>query len=181
MNDSWTRAACGATLALLSLAGCTREFLPTGAAPEAAPAYAVTPVALVPNVAPTPMVIPTPAPSAAPAASSCPTLLGIRLEVFAVQKDRDRVVLDATPLTEQCAAFPGRLVCPLGKPGTSRRDECEAVRIGDQGPEWSIEPYGHASVEALPGTGYLAEVFGQGLVSVCSRIQPDVCAIIDIR
>ncbi len=127
------------------------------------------------------MVIPTPVPSASPAASSCPTLLGIRVSVFAVQAERDRVVLDATPLTEQCAAFPGRLVCPLGKPGTSRRDECEAVRIGDQGPAWDIEPYGHASVEALPGTGYLAEVFGRGLVSVCSRVQPDVCAVIDIR
>ena len=136
---------------------------------------------VAPTPAPTPTVIATPFPAASPAASSCPTLLGIRVSVFAVQKERDRVVLDATPLTEECAAFPGRLVCPLGKPGTSRRDECEAVRIGDQGPEWSIEPYGHASVEALPGTGYLAEVFGQGLVSVCSRVQPDFCATIDLR
>ena len=122
MKHFWTRVAGGATLSLLSLGGCTREVLPTGAAPEASP------VALVPNAAPTPVVIPTPVPSASPsvspAASSCPTLLGIRVSVFAVQPDRDRIVLDATPLTEQCAAFPGRLVCPLGKPGTSRRDEC---------------------------------------------------------
>ncbi len=175
MSQSWKRVACGVTLSMLSLAGCTREILPTGAAPESSPA------AVIPSAEPTPASIPTPVPSASPAASSCPTLLGIRVSIFAAQPERDRVVLDATPLTEQCAAFPGRLVCPLGQPGTSRRDECEAVRIGAQGPAWTIEPYGNASAEALPGTGYLAEVFGRGLVSVCSRVQPDVCATIDIR
>ena len=92
------------------------------------------------------------------------------------------MVLDATPLTEQCAAtFPDRLVCPLGQPGTNRRDECEAVRIGAEGPQWTIEPYGHGSVEALPGTGYLAEVYGKGLVWACSRVQPGVCTFIEIR
>jgi hypothetical protein len=177
MSQSWKQLAAGGTLSLLSLAGCTREILPTGAAPEAAP----SPVALLPQVVSTPVLEPTPVPSASPAASSCPTLLGIRVTVFAAQPERNRVVLDATPLTEQCAAFPGRLVCPLGQPGTSRRDECEAVRIGEGGPLWTIAPYGNASVEALPGTGYLAEVFGRGLVTACSRVQPDVCADIEIR
>jgi hypothetical protein len=177
MSQCWKSLVGGATLSLLSLAGCTREILPTGAAPEASP----SPIALIPQTVSTPAPEPTPAPSATPAASSCPTLLGIRVTVFAAQPDRDRVVLDATPLSEQCAAFPGRLVCPLGQGGTSRRDECEAVRIGEQGPEWTIAPYGNASVEALPGTGYLAEVFGRGLVTACSRVQPDVCANIEIR
>jgi hypothetical protein len=160
---------------LLALGACTREILPTAAAPESSPAPSV------PNVAPTPAIVPTPVPSASPVATSCPTLLGIRVSVFVTQPDRDRVVLDATPLTEQCAAFPGRLVCPLGPAGTSRRDECEAVRIGDEGPLWTIDAYGHGSVEALPGTGYLAAVLGRGLVTACSRIQPDVCANIEIR
>ena len=176
MNQSWTRVACGVTLTLLSLSGCTWQHLPTVAAPEASPE------ASAPKVAPTPdTVAPTPLPSASPVATSCPTLLGIRLKVFAAQPERDRVVLDATPITEQCGAFPGRLVCPLGPEGTSRRAECEAVRIGDQGPEWTIAPYGHGTVEALPGTGYLAEVRGRGLVTACSRVQPDVCTNIEIR
>jgi hypothetical protein len=167
------------TLALVSLASCTREILPTSAVPEASPQ--ATPAALVPNAAPTPVIVPTPSPSASPAASSCPTLLGLRITIFASQPERDRVVLDVTPLTEECQGFPGRLVCPLGQPGTRRRDECEAVRIGDQGPEWTMAAYGHGSVEPLPGTGYLAAVVGRGLVTACSRVQPDVCANIEIR
>ena len=174
MIPSRTRVACGVALALLSFAACTR-MLPTAAEPEPSPA------ASVPQAAPTPVIVPTPVPSATPAASSCPTLLGIRVTIFAVQPERNRVVLDATPLTEQCAAFPGRTVCPLGQPGTSRRDECEAVRIGAEGPEWTIKPYGHGTVEALPGTGYLAEVYGRGLVTACSRVQPDYCTFIEIN
>lgn len=174
MNQPWTRIACGAALALVSLAACTR-MLPTAAEPEASPA------AIVPQATPTPTILPTPSPSAAPVATSCPTLLGIRVTIFAAQPTRNRVVLDATPLTEQCSLFPGRTVCPLGLPGTSRRDECEAVRIGDQGPEWTIKPYGYGTVEALPGTGYLAEVYGRGLVWACSRVQPDICTYIEIN
>jgi hypothetical protein len=129
------------------------------------------------------MIIPTPTPPplGPPAAASCPVLLGIRVTIFASQPDRNRVVLDATPLTQQCSAFPGRLTCPLGQAGSSERTECEAARIGSEGPEWSIEPYGDASVDALPGTGYLAEVFGHGLVTACSRVQPDICTNIEIR
>jgi hypothetical protein len=181
MSQPWALVAGGITFSLLSLTACTREFLPTSAAPEAAPEAG--PVATVPSVAPTPMIVPTPtpAPPVAPAASSCPTLLGIRVTIFAEQPQKNRVVLDATPLTDQCAAFPGRLVCPLGQPGTKRREECEAARIGDQGPEWTIEPYGQATVEPLPDGGYLAEVVGKGLVTACSRVQPGVCTNIDIR
>jgi hypothetical protein len=176
MRQPWSRVGWGIMLTLFSLAGCTREILPTSAAPEPSPA------ASEPRVAPTPEIVaPTPLPSASPAATSCPSLLGIRVTIFAAQPERDRVVLDATPLTEECAGFPGRLVCPLGQAGSSRRDQCEAVRIGEQGPDWTIEPYGHGSVEALPGTGYLAEVLGRGLVTACSRVQPDVCTYIEIR
>jgi len=179
MSQPWIRVACGLTLTMLSMAACTREILPTGAIPEVA-----TPVTVAPSGAPTPEIAapaPTPVPAASPVATSCPTLLGIRLNVFHTQPEKDRVVLDATPLTEECTAFPGRLVCPLGLPGTSRRGECEAVRIGDRGPEWTIKPYGHASVEALADNPYLAEVFGRGLVTACSRVQPDNCAYIEIR
>jgi hypothetical protein len=173
MSNSSTRVAFAAALTVSSLAACTREILPT--------ATSASPTASLPNASPTPMILSTPEPAATPAATSCPTLLGIRVDLFAAQPERNRVVLDATPLTEQCAAFPGRLVCPLGQPGTSRRDECEAVRIGAQGPEWTIKPYGYGTVDALPGTGYLAEVFGRGLVTACSRVQPDFCANIEIR
>ena len=185
MTQSRTRIACGATLALVSLSGCVRELLPTSARSEVAPQSA--PVASVPNVAPTPaptpMIVPTPtpAPSVGPEAASCPTLLGIRVTVFAEQPLKNRVVLDATPLTNECAGFPGRLVCPLGQAGSKRREECEVFRIGEQGPEWTIEARGQATVDPLPGGGYLAEVIGKGLVTACSRIQPDVCTNIDIR
>lgn len=167
--------ACGAAL-LLTLAACVREqTLPTSAIVEATP----TPGA--PKVEPTPVVVvPTPVPSATPAAtSSCPTLLGIRITVFVAQPEKDRVVLDATPLTEQCAAFPGRLVCPLGPAGSERRAECEAARIGAEGPVWTIE--GRGTVETLPISDYLAAVVGRGLVTACSRVQPGVCASFEIR
>jgi hypothetical protein len=181
MSQSRTRVACGITLALLSLTACVRELLPTSAAPEAATPHDAA--ISVPNVVPTPIIVPTPtpSPSVGPEAASCPTLLGIRVTVFAEQPWKNRVVLDATPLTDQCTGFPGRLVCPLGQAGTKRREECEVVRIGDLGPEWTIEPRGPATVDPLPGGGYLAEVVGKGLVTACSRIQPDVCANIDIR
>jgi hypothetical protein len=179
MRQSRAGMACGVLVAMLSLTACVREVLPTGAAPEASPEP--TP-ATVPQAAPTPVIVPTPAPSASPVASSCPTLLGIRITVFASQPEKDRVILDSTPLTEQCQAFPGRLVCPLGQAGTRRREECEVVRIGEGGPEWTIEPYGQASVEPLEYTGgYLAAVVGRGLVTACSRVQPDVCASFDVR
>jgi hypothetical protein len=179
MSQSRAGVACGVAVAMLSLTACTREILPTGAAPEASPE--VSP-ASVPSATPTPVIVSTPAPSASPAASSCPTLLGIRVTIFASQPERDRVILDATPLTEQCQAFPGRLVCPLGQPGTRRREECEAVRIGEEGPEWTIEPYGQGSVEPLDYTGgYLAAVVGHGLVTACSRLQPDLCANFEVR
>jgi hypothetical protein len=174
MTQSRTRVASSAILALVSLAACTR-LLPTTSEPL------VSLEASVPQASPTPVIVPTPAPSATPVATSCPILLGIKITIFAAQPERNRVVLDATPLTEQCAAFPGRTVCPLGLPGSSRRDECEAVRIGAQGPEWTIKPYGHGTVEALPGTGYLAEVYGRGLVTACSRVQPDYCTFIEIN
>ena len=66
-------------------------------------------------------------------------------------------------------------------PAPSRRDECEAVRIGDGGARVDDRsPTATATVEALPGTGYLAEVYGRGLVWACSRVQPDVCTFIEI-
>lgn len=154
-----------------------QEPLPTGAGPEAPPSVSA------PKAEPTPFVVatPAPAPSATPVATSCPTLLGIRVTVFATQPERDRVVLDATPLSDQCSAFPGRRVCPLGPAGSEIRAQCEAARIGAEGPEWSIEPYGQGTVEALPGSGYLAAVVGRGLVTACSRVQPGVCTNIEIR
>ncbi len=179
MNQSRTSqfwwVACALTVTLLALGACTREILPTGAIPETPPAVSV------PQAAPTPEIVATPVPTATPVATSCPTLLGIRVTIFVTQPERDRVILDATPLTEQCDAFTGRLVCPLGPAGTTRREQCEVVRIGEGGPEWTIEPYGHGRVAALPGSGYLAEVVGKGLVTACSRIQPDICANIEIR
>jgi hypothetical protein len=179
MSQYPVRVACGLTFALLSLTACTREILPTGAAPEPSPEASP---ASIPNAAPTPVIVPIPTPSATPAATSCPTLLGIRITIFASQPEKDKVILDSTPLTEQCQGFPGRLVCPLGQAGTRGRAECEAVRIGDQGPEWTIEPYGQASVEPLDYTGgYLAAVVGRGLVTACSRVQPDVCTSFDVR
>ena len=174
-QQSWRWVACGLTLTLLGLGACTREILPTGAVPDPSPA------ASVPSVAPTPEIVPTPVPTATPATTSCPTLLGIKVTIFVTQPERDRVVLDATPLTEQCDAFTGRLVCPLGPAGTSRREHCEVVRIGEGGPEWRIQPYGHGRVAALPGSGYLAEVVGKGRVTACARIQPDICTSIEIR
>ena len=164
-------------LVFLTSSACLRmQSLPTEPEFQAAP----TP----PNVEPTPAVVtpaPTPSPTATPAASSCPTLLGIRVTVFATQPQKDRVVLDATPLSEQCAAFPGRLVCPLGRAGSEERAQCEAARIGTEGPAWTIQPFGHGVVEALEGSGYLAAVVGRGLVTACSRVQPEVCANIEIR
>ena len=171
--QSLTRVVCGLTLTLLGLVACTREILPTSTVPEEPPA--------APNAAPTPEIVPTPVPTATPVATSCPTLLGIKITIFVTQPERDRVILDATPLTEQCDAFTGRRVCPLGPAGTSRREHCEVVRIGEGGPEWTIEPYGDGRVAALPGSGYLAEVVGKGRVTACSRIQPDICTNIDIR
>ena len=134
------------------LAACTRQgVLPTSVVTEV-----IASASPVPKAEPTPAVVtptPSPSPSATPAASSCPRLLGIKLTIFAAQPERNRVVLDSTPLTDQCAAFPGRTTCPLGGEGTDRRAECEAARIGADGPEWSIVPYGEASVSALPGGG----------------------------
>jgi hypothetical protein len=163
----------------LSLVACMHQrLLPTDAL-EPSPSAAATPAAPRPD--PTPAVVtPSPSPSATPTTTSCPTLLGIRIDVFATQPQKDRVVLDATPLTEQCAAFPGRLVCPLGPAGSKVRAECEAVRIGPEGPLWAVEN-GRASIEAIPGSGYLTAVIGRGVVSACSRVQPDVCAIIEVR
>jgi hypothetical protein len=174
-RKSLTRVVCGLTLALLGLVACTREILPTSAVPEEPPA--------APNAAPTPVIIPTPTPvpTATPEATSCPTLLGIKITVFVTQPERDRVILDATPLSDQCDAFTGRLVCPLGPAGTTRREHCEVVRIGEGGPAWRIEPYGDGRVNALPGSGYLAEVFGKGRVTACSRIQPDICTNFEVR
>ena len=163
-----------ATIACVQL---REQPLPTGAGPEATPSVSA------PKAEPTPLVVatPTPTPVATPVATSCPTLLGIRVTVFATQPEKDRVVLDATPLSDQCSAFPGRLVCPLGPAGSEARAQCEAARIGAEGPEWTIEPYGQGTVEALPGSGYLAAVVGRGLVIACSRVQPGVCANIEIR
>jgi hypothetical protein len=169
--------AFAVALVFLASTGCVR-WLPTDAEPE--PAATLTP----PKAEPTPAIVtpaPAPSPTATPVASSCPTLLGIRLTVFATQPEKDRVVLDATPLSEQCAQFPGRLVCPLGREGSEERTRCEAARIGAEGPAWTIRPYGRGSVEPLEGSGYLAAVVGRGLVTVCSRVQPDFCAIIEIR
>ena len=170
-----------AVLALIPpLTACVRQgVLPTGVVTEV-----VVTASPTPKAEPTPVVVaptPSPSPSAVPAASTCPRLLGIKLAIFAAQPERNRVVLDSTPVTDQCSTFPGRLTCPLGQEGTARRAECEAVRIGAEGPEWSITPYGQASVSALPGGGYLAEVFGHGWVTACSRVQPDNCAGIEIR
>src|SRR5262245_51633726 len=106
-------------VAIVASSACVRETsLPTSAAPDAA---APTPAA--PKVEPTPVVVatPTPAPAPTPVAASCPTLLGIRVTVFVTQPERDRVILDATPLSDQCSQFPGRRVCPLGPAGTEVR------------------------------------------------------------
>jgi hypothetical protein len=179
MSQRRPPASFAILLLFLSTTACVREMsLPTDAAPASAP----TPSA--PKVEPTPAIAtPAPSPSATPVATSCPTLLGIRVTVFATQPSKDRVVLDATPLTEQCAAFPGRLVCPLGRAGSEQRSQCEAARIGAEGPVWSIEPYGWGTVEALEGSGsgYLAAVVGRGRVTACSRVQPDMCTSIEIR
>ena len=179
MSQRQQSVAFAVALVFLTSSACVRELpLPTGAAPESTP----TPAA--PNVEPTPAIVtpaPAPSPTATPVASSCPTLLGIRVTVFATQPQKDRVVLDATPLSEQCAAFPGRLVCPLGREGSEQRTQCEAARIGAEGPVWTIQPYRRGVVEPLEGSGYLAAVVGRGLVTACSRVQPDVCTNIEIR
>jgi len=177
MNQRRQSVAFAVALVLLTSSACVHEWEPpTSAAP------ASTPAPPTPEAEPTPAIVtPAPSPTATPAASSCPILLGIRVTVFATQPQRDRVVLDATPLSEQCAAFPGRLVCPLGREGSEQRAQCEAARIGTEGPAWTIQPFGHGVVEALEGSGYLAAVVGRGLVTACSRVQPDVCANIEIR
>jgi hypothetical protein len=167
------------TFSAFSTAGCMREIvdlLPTTAIPAPAP---------TPRPAPTPSVIATPVPTPAPtpaASSDCPSLLGLRLTVLHDDPAKNRLILDMTPLTEDCkASFPGRLNCPLGPAGTQRRADCEAVRIGAAGPEWSFAGRGHASLRPLPDTFYTAEVIGKGVVTVCSRVQPELCTYWDVQ
>jgi hypothetical protein len=162
-------------------AACTRQILdiiPTGAEPvlRPTPAPAATPAAVA---------TPTPAPAASPtpsASSDCPKLLGLRLDILHNDPARNRLIFDVTPLTEDCqASFPGRLNCPLGPAGTQRRADCEAVRIGAEGPSWSLQPYGQASLRPLPDTYFTAELVGKGVVTVCSRVQPDYCTYYEVR
>ena len=156
MSQSWMLIAGGATLSLLSLAGCTREILPTGAAPEPSRARGHRSERRAHSHDPSDA-----SPSGLSGRLVVPDLAGHSgLGLRGPTRERDRVVLDATPAHRAVRGLPRPAGVPPGQArhraaATSARRCGSAPRV----PRGRIEPYGHASVEALPGTG----LSGRGL------------------